>query len=225
MSAAQTVGSPPLAREPHAETVSPSLEAGITPARAGTTPKSGSEGAVTRDHPRSRGNHRILTPLSRRAAGSPPLAREPPCILPRPSNRRGITPARAGTTRWYRHHNHKKQDHPRSRGNHRIVRVSGGVGQGSPPLAREPPPLFDLLEIDIRITPARAGTTHSSEKVIQTGQDHPRSRGNHSRLSSSAFLRLGSPPLAREPLCGKTTRNYNRRITPARAGTTCRAAC
>ena len=71
-----------------------------------------------------------------------------------------------------------------------------------------------------RITPARAGTTTISRVMFASARDHPRSRGYHFVVVGYVFNQIGSPPLARVPLCGFFRRQSVSRITPARAGTT-----
>ena len=94
----QRAGSPPLAREPLAETKMCCIVAGITPARAGTTYDQHKVAPREKDHPRSRGNHKTASRHVDALTGSPPLAREPPYGAGASRQTARITPARAGTT-------------------------------------------------------------------------------------------------------------------------------
>ena len=112
------------------------------------------------------------------------------------------------------------EDHPRSRGNNRVLYGANEVDRGSPPLAREQRPGNDGVPDRIGITPARAGTTETILQFNPLFQDHPRSRGNNCAISDCILSGVGSPPLAREqPMCALGCL-LSIRITPARAGTT-----
>ena len=91
--------------------------------------------------------------------GSPPLAREPLYNVVFPDVDRRITPARAGTTTTAKALVPTARDHPRSRGNHFRPGSNFFLERGSPPLAREPPERTIKVGFQLRITPARAGTT------------------------------------------------------------------
>ncbi len=69
-------GSPPLARERHANIQRFNKSIGITPARAGKTAYLGWAIMDGKDHPRSRGKDACNNSLIGTAVGSPPLARE-----------------------------------------------------------------------------------------------------------------------------------------------------
>ena len=111
-------------------------------------------------------------------------------------------------------------DHPRSRGVYKNRRDEQRRGDGSSPLAR------GLLIPDhskmaqIRIIPARAGSTMRCGRRARRWGDHPRSRGVYERAISTDDLLAGSSPLARG-LPNTTTANLSSgRIIPARAGST-----
>ena len=157
--------------------------------------------------------------------GSPPLAREPQRLGARALIDDGITPARAGTTYYKNAKNCTYRDHPRSRGNHFFISRHLSGLRGSPPLAREPRSAPSGTIIFPRITPARAGTTSRSSSPSSRRRDHPRSRGNHATSPAMYCFRLGSPPLAREPLLIRRHGDVQLRITPARAGTTPASSC
>ena len=74
--------------------------------------------------------------------------------------------------------------------------------------------------MDLRITPACAGTTSSRAAFRRFSEDHPRVCGNHLKKLPSAQPEPGSPPRVREPQAPATTMIGGLRITPACAGTT-----
>ena len=131
----------------------------IIPALAGNTHARLQRPRHSADHPRSRGEYYVVEQVMQWAAGSSPLSRgihEPgmpaPVIV-------GIIPALAGNTAATHAPSSTSRDHPRSRGEYRVILV-GGVGQGgSSPLSRGIPcrPVARLLIG--RIIPALAGNT------------------------------------------------------------------
>ncbi len=182
-SAPRAVGSPPLARGPvTALYVRPALTR-ITPARAGTggpDPRCSRHGA---DHPRSRGDRCTRAPGRRSNGGSPPLARGPGRVQAIRPARSRITPARAGTGARSSARPGPATDHPRSRGDRPCPIPRHASSSGSPPLARGPVELSDDDALQLRITPARAGTGGTTTRSMTRTPDHPRSRGD--RRSSS----------------------------------------
>ena len=173
---------------------------GITPACAGTTLSFQQHIAVPQDHPRLRGNNAAKSGASRSDVGSPPLAREQLYSETVEDVDNGITPACAGTTRRCGHLVRAAEDHPRLRGNNQPV-LSGWNNRR-------------------RITPACAGTTCRTRRPCFSGRDHPRLRGNNLFTASRNVAARGSPPLAREQLCGISSSLVLPGITPAFAGTT-----
>ena len=217
------LGSPPLARGAPDHEGADAVEPGITPARAGSTKSAGIGCPVIWDHPRSRGEH--FGPFSQRLVdlGSPPLARGALRVRNETSPFTGITPARAGSTKTAEEFRDEVLDHPRSRGEHVLAYSYTLATVGSPPLARGAHTFFAwFCGGGEGITPARAGSTVRSRASPSSQEDHPRSRGEHLGEQLLPVVTTGSPPLARgaRPLGGDRT--LRRRITPARAGSTCR---
>ena len=91
---------------------------------------------------------------------------------------------------------------------------------GSPPRVREPQRVVVERDMQLRITPACAGTTFLCKDCIQFMEDHPRVCGNHLLISSQACGTPGSPPRVREPQNEAYAVQQAIRITPACAGTT-----
>ena len=91
-------GSSPLARGPLVKVAQEALNAGLIPARAGTTSLSREYSVMGWAHPRSRGDHRIQLTISTLLTGSSPLARGPLAWRKCWPVGAGLIPARAGTT-------------------------------------------------------------------------------------------------------------------------------
>ena len=152
-------GSPPHTREPpHSDRI-PQLQAGITPAYAGTTYCNNLICCIRQDHPRIRGNHARRQNSSRTDGGSPPHTREPPTAITLSAVFARITPAYAGTTKNSIQQAPVVEDHPRIRGNHSTRFIAMSSSLGSPPHTREPPRYMRCARVVRRITPAYAGTT------------------------------------------------------------------
>ena len=132
---------------------------GITPARAGKTPRFLCPTRPYWDHPRSCGKDHICSAKVYSRLGSPPLVRERPIglLIAAPHNR--ITPARAGKTEMVHDVFEWARDHPRSCGKDLHCRSSYSRQPGSPPLVRERRHKPAILPTPARITPARAGKT------------------------------------------------------------------
>ena len=174
-------------------------------------------------HPRSRGKHRRPARALPDRVGSPPLAREAQTSRTYVAPHHRFTPARAGSTPPRSSPRPRTSVHPRSRGKHSRARQPPWRRCGSPPLAREAHDPMHKVAVEIRFTPARAGSTTASERQRNDGPVHPRSRGKHSCVVRSRERTSGSPPLAREALRLPSPLRLDRRFTPARAGSTASA--
>ena len=152
--------------------------------------------------------------------GSSPLARGPHTIPTRNLSRRGLIPARAGTTRNRARSRPMRWAHPRSRGDHYEPAGIVHRDEGSSPLARGPLPRGVSGFPFAGLIPARAGTTPTRQKTHHGIGAHPRSRGDH--LYRPAVYRGlgGSSPLARGPRSEGPSRSTEAGLIPARAGTT-----
>ena len=131
-------GSSPLARGPLRSTFLFSSSLGLIPARAGTTGRDIEDAADVWAHPRSRGDHTDDVGGVGADGGSSPLARGPLALRPAPARFAGLIPARAGTTPASRHHESGYRAHPRSRGDHDLLKLALVAADGSSPLARGP---------------------------------------------------------------------------------------
>ena len=134
-------GSPPLARGARTDPRELAREVGITPAGAGRTMTSTAPGVGVRDHPRWRGEHLTDRTIQDRVEGSPrwrgehadaaweaakrdgspPLARGAQRHAGAVRRGAGITPAGAGSTGRGAPTPRSRPDHPRWRGEHRVM--------------------------------------------------------------------------------------------------------
>ena len=137
---------------------------------------------------------------------------------------RGITPAYAGKSFPTGCNSSLAQDHPRVCGEKvgPVGCVSGW--QGSPPRVRGKDTRSKSAYNSAGITPACAGKRTRRLQMRQDERDHPRVCGEKRSLSHHRGGLLGSPPRVR----GKATQQRpgvrRRRITPACAGKSVRAA-
>ena len=158
-----SAGSPPLARGTVDGGTQALREQRITPACAGNSILATILVAVTKDHPRLRGEQKGQNRAAYIAQGSPPLARGTviDCVV-YPSGG-GITPACAGNRRRYKRCINSGRDHPRLRGEQRVKVKPPMVTVGSPPLARGTVLLAWAISCGDRITPACAGNSFQQE--------------------------------------------------------------
>ena len=94
-------GSSPLARGPRTISSRVPMRSGLIPARAGTTHLPERKSKMSRAHPRSRGDHLRGGAVVACGEGSSPLARGPLGDGHYQDRRRGLIPARAGTTQHH----------------------------------------------------------------------------------------------------------------------------
>ena len=150
-------GSPPLTRGKVGRLFCPAQLLGITPAYAGKRGRSRLPQAVTRDHPRLRGEKHTRGFSYLYGTGSPPLTRGKGADLRQVLLRPGITPAYAGKRPFSASRCRGFWDHPRLRGEKALRRRRFHPGAGSPPLTRGKAQGRDTVCKTLRITPAYAG--------------------------------------------------------------------
>ena len=131
----------------------------LIPARAGNTPLSSVTLNVKSAHPRSRGEHHGSASSFVRHLGSSPLARGTRSRLAGLSRKPWLIPARAGNTRSSRLPMLRRAAHPRSRGEHALIRFASYCALGSSPLARGTLRGCCASCTHARLIPARAGNT------------------------------------------------------------------
>ena len=154
------------------------------------------------------------------AAGSSPLARGTRQITGAVTDVRGLIPARAGNTGADTSPCGVYGAHPRSRGEHEIMKRKRREELGSSPLARGTHGVNEGEPLIVGLIPARAGNTPRASIISCPSWAHPRSRGEHIRSVRLRARRRGSSPLARgtpAQFHGATVRFG---LIPARAGNT-----
>ena len=129
-------GSPPHARGIPIITQHSRKSTGITPACAGNTFRTAIRLALSRDHPRMRGEYQIPLYGFSLLPGSPPHARGILVLLLLRFYLPGITPACAGNTAIQRASARYHWDHPRMRGEYFKYPFQSNWYLGSPPHAR-----------------------------------------------------------------------------------------
>ena len=171
-------------------------------------------------HPRSRGEHPLLSFGTCTTAGSSPLARGTHGRRAARGRGRRFIPARAGNTRSARGHTYTCPVHPRSRGEHCLRTEIQPSPTGSSPLARGTPADTEQARQARRFIPARAGNTQPAATARPHPPVHPRSRGEHTVNLAVPETVSGSSPLARGTPSNRCGPSDVLRFIPARAGNT-----
>ena len=153
------IGSSPLARGTLARRCISSATTRLIPARAGNTGVVRILAIQAAAHPRSRGEHHGSASSFVRHLGSSPLARGTRSRLAGLSRKPWLIPARAGNTRSSRLPMLRRAAHPRSRGEHALIRFASYCALGSSPLARGTLRGCCASCTHARLIPARAGNT------------------------------------------------------------------
>ena len=131
-----------------------------------------------------------------------------------------IIPAYAGSTVRVRRRSSGRRDHPRIRGEHQVLAISGDAFEGSSPHTRGALDLLEILPLDDGIIPAYAGSTHISRSRRSPTTDHPRIRGEHLPVAREYRAAPGSSPHTRGARRMPGDPRRQRRIIPAYAGST-----
>ena len=101
----------------------------------------------------------------------------------------GIIPALAGNTTWPGTWTIGRKDHPRSRGEYRLVENTALAKSGSSPLSRGILGGGQPSLVAVGIIPALAGNTDRPKGPDRYKWDHPRSRGEYSGAGSRPWWR------------------------------------
>ena len=149
----------------------------ITPACAGKRHQHTALKVYERDHPRLRGEKQPIPAVTSLPMGSPPLARGKADLIVDSALNVRITPACAGKSTSPSMQKACRKDHPRLRGEKKVVLVWSLAVWGSPPLARGKETAAVATEAEARITPACAGKRHRARNEGNKRPDHPRLRG------------------------------------------------
>ena len=192
----------------------------LIPARAGNTTRASPSLVPSSAHPRSRGEHQLLDLCRSRNYGSSPLARGTLIALIGSVLVLRLIPARAGNTPGLSPPRRQWSAHPRSRGEHVLLKSGSVFDSGSSPLARGTRHVGFRVGRDTRLIPARAGNTfHASQNEILSAA-HPRSRGEHTSIGLMGAVPPGSSPLARGTRTRSNLVGSVHRLIPARTGNT-----
>ena len=132
--------------------------------------------------------------------GSSPLARGTPARDATTAPRVGVIPARAGNTSATDRARCRRWGHPRSRGEHPIIRMKTWHDAGSSPLAR--------------------GTHNPPKRLPPSDGVIPARAGNTAATASPIGVPGGSSPLARGTQIGDGLVEVGDGVIPARAGNT-----
>jgi hypothetical protein len=117
-------------------------------------------------------------------------------LLNRPSRSKDH-PTYAGNTRFSRAHKIAQWEHPHICGEHTARVLASAVFQGSPPRMRGTQIIEQFGMLDKGITPAYAGSTHSSGSTRRLARDHPHVCGEHEQYLIACSTVPGSPPRMR----------------------------
>ena len=175
------LGSPPRMRGKAPAGVAASVETGITPAYAGKRASAQIFRNLDWDHPRVCGEKKHISTKFRKHTGSPPRMRGKALFYRFALGLLGITPAYAGKSSlaccpWRLH-----WDHPRVCGEKARPRLGSRRHLGSPPRMRGKVEIHCCRVFDVGITPAYAGKSSSSIRVVQSSRDHPRVCGEKTK--------------------------------------------
>ena len=195
-----------------------SVGTGITPAWAGKRRCTRLDAGHRRDHPRV-GGEKIKSggPLDT-ARGSPPHRRGKVFLTDLVRIVVGITPAWAGKSPRLPDSKPAGKDHPRVGGEK--IKAAARVGRcaGSPPRGRGKVRFVLLLAVLVGITPAWAGKSPCSSKLVNAFEDHPRVGGEKGVHLAVQLDQSGSPPRGRGKDSILAGVGLTKRITPAWAG-------
>ena len=172
------------------------------------------------DHPRIRGEHRRHLHGMVHGAGSSPHTRGALAADLLHCAQAGIIPAYAGSTLYFDKPQTRNWDHPRIRGEHRSSAPGWPTRRGSSPHTRGAPRPRWRSDGCGWIIPAYAGSTSAGGRRRSGRRDHPRIRGEHTRVGPALSVVQGSSPHTRGALAHHREGKMCRGIIPAYAGST-----
>ena len=129
------------------------------------------------DHPRACGEKPYAYLDSLKNPGSPPRVRGKEIGWNEKYLSAGITPARAGKSKYVCEMKIYHWDHPRACGEKDRLPVFVAADRGSPPRVRGKVVSFSSSILPMGITPARAGKSVSPGDAVIIVKDHPRACG------------------------------------------------
>ena len=158
------------------------IEAGIIPARAGSSGTRPRPRFRNRDHPRACGEQGCRRHSGHGHAGSSPRVRGAGPGAPDQRRRVGIIPARAGSRPRSRSAGRRTWDHPRACGEQVCERCREAVDEGSSPRVRGAGRGLAERQGAPGIIPARAGSRRPASCAWTCARDHPRACGEQRML-------------------------------------------
>ena len=191
------VGSSPHTRGARRGCRKPSSGGRIIPAYAGSTALASSHFADSTDHPRIRGEHGRRHRIRGHRGGSSPHTRGAQGVAGSGPVDGRIIPAYAGSTSLPQPLTPPSPDHPRIRGEHHAPSAPPVSHPGSSPHTRGARQERGAQLRRHRIIPAYAGSTDTRCHANPRPADHPRIRGEHDSMTSSAIRAFGSSPHTR----------------------------
>ena len=153
--------------------------------------------ALTRAHPRSRGEHVLAETRGEGGYGSSPLARGTRSLLASFLTLPRLIPARAGNIPLPQPPPSSSSAHPRPCGEHALFNTAPAALLGSSPLAQGTSTRHRHSVHRRRLIPTRAGNIGRTQSCRQRPSIHPRSRGEHLKALIGGMKWCGSSPLAR----------------------------
>ena len=192
----------------------------LTPACAGSTPRSPPRHPSRSTHPRVCGEHSLRCSVMRKPIDSPPRVRGALRNVDRPIAPNRLTPACAGSTRTASSRSRRRSTHPRVCGEHIEQRNAGIIEFDSPPRVRGAPLSGLCCHRCCRLTPACAGSTSTAAPSRASTPTHPRVCGEHPCTHLANVGYADSPPRVRGARSCRVIVRCRCRLTPACAGST-----
>ena len=181
-------------------------------------------GLVAAAYPRSCGEFLTIPSVKPRMPGLPPLVRGVRDQQCGHAEDRGLTPARAGSSRLNRAAPSDSRAYPRSCGEFRRTARSRVRPSGLPPLVRGVHMVRRPRLLLRGLTPARAGSSTAQEVKGLLEGAYPRSCGEFDESTAPAIRNAGLPPLVRGVRGQILSLRLVVGLTPARAGSSPRSA-
>ena len=213
-------GSSPLTRGKPCNHASLQLGSRLIPAHAGKTPRCDAQHALSRAHPRSRGENIYFFSALHRRGGSSPLTRGKQYGIRACVCEGGLIPAHAGKTTRAARPAPPVTAHPRSRGENVDQLAATPWKMGSSPLTRGKLPNPGHARPPGGLIPAHAGKTSRPRMKPSMTRAHPRSRGENPSRASAKASRNGSSPLTRGKRHECLWARVRQGLIPAHAGKT-----
>ena len=192
----------------------------LIPARAGKTSTASSGEGPCPAHPRACGENEALAADEPRQRGSSPRVRGKRAARRNRTHAPRLIPARAGKTSPQGTRVHVSRAHPRACGENKPPKPRSRRSPGSSPRVRGKQLKVVQRGRPARLIPARAGKTVGVGVERHGPRAHPRACGENWGSWASTRPAVGSSPRVRGKPHDTHTRQWERRLIPARAGKT-----